>query len=349
MEVVEVKNPELTELAKKTQVIITTVGPYAKFGEPVVKACVDSGTHYLDVTGETPFTYDMMRKYHEAAKSKGVCIVPHCGIDSVPSDILAYLCAKTTREKLNVGLKDCVNSLQKISATASGGTAHSAVGLLEAYPLKFLGESLKPAALCPIKPPKAKPTTNGILATLLGWRYVKDLGVLTDSPQAVSDVGIVYRSWGLFNSGAFYGPNFTFTEYMRASNVITGTLIHYLFAAFFLGMYFRPFRWLLRKAAYVQGLGPEREEANKGVLSYKAIATADEPGKRRAYATYYYQGAPYYMTGITLAEAGLVLSRGGDVLGKRLGGMITPATLEMEYVERLQKAGIKLEWGMLDT
>jgi short subunit dehydrogenase-like uncharacterized protein len=49
VEVVEVKNPELTTLAAKTKVLITTVGPYAKFGEPVVKACVDAGTHYLDV------------------------------------------------------------------------------------------------------------------------------------------------------------------------------------------------------------------------------------------------------------------------------------------------------------
>lgn len=85
------------------------------------------------------------------------------------------------------------------------------------------------------------------------------------------------------------------------------------------------------------------------MLSYKAVATADEPSKRRSFATFDYNGSPYYMTGITLAEAGLVLSRGGDCLGKRLGGMITSATLEMEYVERLQKAGIKLQWGMLDN
>ena len=49
IEVTEQKNPELTELAKKTKVIITTVGPYAKWGEPVVKACVEGGAHYLDV------------------------------------------------------------------------------------------------------------------------------------------------------------------------------------------------------------------------------------------------------------------------------------------------------------
>jgi hypothetical protein len=261
--------------------------------------------------------------------------------------MLAYLCAKTIRDTLNTSLKDCVNSIQKIAFGVSGGTTHTAIGLVEAYPLKFLNASLKPTALCPISPPKAKPGTKGIVSALLGWRYVKDLGVLTDSPQAASDVGIVYRSWGLFDGGKFYGPNFTFTEYMRVSNVVSGTLVHYLLATFLIGLYLRPLRWLMRKAAYAQGSGPDREEAKKNVFSYKTVATADDSSGRRAFATYFYRGAGYYMTGITLTEAALVLSRGGDCLGKRLGGMITTATLEMEYVERLQKAGIKLEWGML--
>jgi short subunit dehydrogenase-like uncharacterized protein len=290
----------------------------------------------------------MMLKYHSAAQAKGVCIVPHCGIDSVPSDILTYLCAKTARSSFNTGIRDVVNSLQKIVGNASGGTTASALGLVENYPLKFLQKSLHPAALCPIPAPKAKPSTLGVLPSLLGWRRVKDLGVLTDSPQAVSDIGIVYRSWALFNEGAWYGPNFSFTEFMRANNVLAGSLIHYGLTTFFLMLYFRPFRWLIRKFGYAAGDGPLRADADKASISYKAIAEADEAKRRRTYATMSYQGGFYYLTGIMLAEAGLTLVRGGDTLGRRLGGMITPATLEMEYVERLQKGGIKVEWGVLD-
>lgn len=334
---------------KKTKVIITTVGPYAKWGEPVVKACVEGGAHYLDVTGEIPYTMDMMNKYHEAAKAKGICIVPHCGIDSVPADILAYLCAKTAREQLNTGITDCVNSLQKLAGSASGGTIASAMGLVETYPTKFLLKSLDPAALTPDHKPTAKPKTTGFVSSVLGWRHVKDLGVLTDSPQAASDVGIVYRSWSLFNAGpSSYGPNFSFTEFMRASNILVGGFIHYATLTAFMLLYLKPFRWLLRKFAYVAGEGPTREDANKGSISYKAIAHADEEKRRRTYATMHYQGGFYYLTGIMLAEAGLVLARGKDTLGRRLGGMITPATLEMEYIERLQKAGIQIEWGQLD-
>jgi short subunit dehydrogenase-like uncharacterized protein len=245
-------------------------------------------------------------------------------------------------------VRDVVNSLQKIVGNASGGTTASALGLVENYPLKFLTKSLHPAALCPIPAPKAKPSTLGFIPALLGWRHVKDLGVLTDSPQAVSDIGIVYRSWALFNSGQFYGPKFTFTEFMRASNIFAGTLIHYGLSTFFLLLYFRPFRWLIRKFGYTAGDGPLRAEADKASISYKTIAVADEERKRRAFATMHYQGGFYYLTGIMLAEAGLTLVRGGETLGRRLGGMITPATLEMEYVERLQKGGIKVEWGLLD-
>ncbi|KIW02422.1 hypothetical protein, variant 2 [Verruconis gallopava] len=290
----------------------------------------------------------MMQKYDAAAKAKGVCIVPHCGIDSVPSDMMAYLCAKAAREHCNVGIRDCVNSIQKISFKASGGTSHTAIGLVEAYPLRFLAASLRPTALCPIPAPKVKPSTTGVLPSVLGWRHVKDLGLLTDSPSAGADVGIVYRSWALLDGGRYYGPNFSFTEYLRTPNVITGMLTHYLLGLALFALYLRPFRWLLRRFAYVQGTGQDRQEANKGRLVFKAVATADEPRKRRTFASFEYNGAGYYMTGITLVEAAMVLLRDGDVLGKRLAGMITTATLGYGYVERLRKAGIKLEYGMLD-
>jgi short subunit dehydrogenase-like uncharacterized protein len=231
--------------------------------------------------------------------------------------------------------------------TVSGGTSQSLIDLVEAYPGSFIKASLKPTALCAIDPPQATPSTIGLSSAILGSRHVPDLGTLTDSPQAFADIGIVYRSWSLFESGAYYGPEFTFSEYMRVSNRFLGACVHYLFAVAMFCVSFRPLRSVFKRLAFNPGTGPSREEAAKDILSYKAIATADEPKNRRSYATYDYKGSVYYMTGITLTEAALVLSRGGDCLGKRLGGMITPATLEMEYVERLQKAGIKLDWGML--
>lgn len=52
-----------------------------------MKACVEAGTHYCDITGETTFVRRMIEKYHDEALEKGVFIVPCCGFDSVPSDL----------------------------------------------------------------------------------------------------------------------------------------------------------------------------------------------------------------------------------------------------------------------
>lgn len=74
----------LDAMTQQTQVIISTVGPYLKYGEPLIKACTDNGTDYVDLTGEAIFIKDMMDKYQEAAKKSGARIVNSCGFDSIP-------------------------------------------------------------------------------------------------------------------------------------------------------------------------------------------------------------------------------------------------------------------------
>jgi short subunit dehydrogenase-like uncharacterized protein len=233
------------------------------------------------------------------------------------------------------------------SGGISGGTAASAITLIEAYPLKFLAEASKPFSISSVPPPK-KQVTESIFTKLLGFRYVKDLGILTDSPQSGSDIPIVNRSWSLFSGGEYYGPKFTFREWMRVKSRIMGTIIHYVTVVSLIMMFFRPFRWYLKRLVYQPGQGPTKEEYVTNRLSYKAIATADHESKKRVVATFDYSGGGYYMTGICVAEAAMLVLRGGDNLAKKLGGMVTPATLEMEYVERLRKAGIKIEASMLD-
>ncbi|KAF2400612.1 NAD(P)-binding protein [Trichodelitschia bisporula] len=348
IEVVSLDAAELDALAKKTTVLISTVGPYWKFGSPVVEACAKNGTHYLDVTGEVPWVYEMLQKYHETAKANGSFIIPQCGIDSVPADLLAWLLVRHVRKTLNTGVREVVNSLQKISGAISGGTATTAISLIEAYPLKVLRKSMHPFALCPIPaPPKFSP--GGILSKLLGYRTVPDLGVLTTSPQAGSDIPIVNRSWGLFDNGALYGPNFRFSEYMRTRNAFTGALTAYAFGLLMLGLVFKPIRSLLKRLAYAPGEGQTKEEAKHNVLRYKATAVADAQPARRAVATFDYTGPGYYLTGVMLAEAALEVLDGGDFYARKIGGgMVTPATLGEGYVERLRKAGCKIEVDMLD-
>lgn len=74
IEVAQLTESDLDALAKKTRLIINTVGPYCKYGEPVVKACAQNGTHYVDVTGESPWVKDMVERYHEKARETGAIV-----------------------------------------------------------------------------------------------------------------------------------------------------------------------------------------------------------------------------------------------------------------------------------
>lgn len=226
----------------------------------------------------------------------------------------------------------------------SGGTTVSLLGLFENYPSSYLQASLEPGALSTIAVPQM--ATSGARAASKSRHFI-DLGPQTASVQAMTDTGLVYRSWSLFDNGAFYGSNFAFTPTMRASNRFTSVVIDCILRITFLCFKFSMFRGLLKKVAFKPGSGPDLAKASSDVLNYKAIGVADDGSARRSFATYRFDGSIYIMSGITLIEAALALSRDGTSLARRLGGMVTPATLGIEYVQRLQKAGIKLDWGML--
>ena len=93
--VADSSNPaDMDALASKTRVVLTTVGPYVRYGDALVDACVRHGTHYCDITGEVQWVRSIIDRHHEAAAAKGVKIVSFCGFDSVPSDIGALVVAE---------------------------------------------------------------------------------------------------------------------------------------------------------------------------------------------------------------------------------------------------------------
>ena len=347
IETAALEKNDLDALAQKTKVLISTVGPYHKYGSPVVQACATNGTHYLDITGEVPWVYDMHQKWHETAKENGVVIISQCGVDSVPADLLAYSLASLVREKLHVGITECVLALEELSGGISGGTANTAITLVESYSSSQLLTAMNPYSLSTVPPPNKRPG-GGIVAAMLGARSVEGLGVLTDSPQGALDTVIVNRSWSLFDGGNFYGKNFYYTEWMRVRNTLIGSLVHYGLAALMLSLWVPPVRWLLKRMVYEPGQGPTKEEFQNDRLAYKAIAKVEGESSKQAVATFSYNGGGYYLTGILVAEAAMTLLRGGDTLASKLGGMVTPATLEKGYVDRLQKAGVKLDVRLVE-
>ncbi|MBW3621033.1 MAG: saccharopine dehydrogenase NADP-binding domain-containing protein, partial [Actinobacteria bacterium] len=119
MEVVDVHDrAALTDLARRTRVIATTVGPYARHGEDVVAACIAAGTDYVDITGEPAFVHRLLRDHHDAAVDAGVRIVNCCGFDSVPHDLGAQLAVEQLPDDEPVELRGFVSAKGRFS----GGT-----------------------------------------------------------------------------------------------------------------------------------------------------------------------------------------------------------------------------------
>ncbi|KAF2804023.1 uncharacterized protein BDZ99DRAFT_426225 [Mytilinidion resinicola] len=362
IEICELEKADLDKLVKRTRLIITTVGPYAKYGEPVIEVCANNGTHYLDCTGEAPWLKKMIEKYHDTAKKNGAIMIPECGLDSVPTDLLSYALAQYIRKTFSSATASVTVSMHNFKGGMSGGTAASMMNIFSNFSLRELGAAMKPYALSPSKPasPTPPPSSN-IFYSLLGLRHIKELGLLTTGPMAGLDTAIVHRSWGLFeqssaardNPDLSYGPRFRFTEYMRTRNTLVGALISGGFTAFGALLAFPPSRWIIGPLLThfvlpAPGEGPTEDSTKDDFLHYRAIGVADSKGKERAVAEWEVHTGAYAVTGLTLAEAAMVILKGdlaSTEAGKMGGGLLTPATLGDQYVERLKAAGVRFEVG----
>ncbi|HSQ72845.1 MAG TPA: saccharopine dehydrogenase NADP-binding domain-containing protein, partial [Rubrivivax sp.] len=114
----------LDALAAQTRVVLSTAGPFALYGSELVAACVRHGTHYVDITGETPWVREMIDRHHDAAASRGTRIVPGCGFDSVPSDMGACLVAQALQRRHGERFVD-VKACFSLRGVLNGGTVAS--------------------------------------------------------------------------------------------------------------------------------------------------------------------------------------------------------------------------------
>ncbi|KAI4206309.1 MAG: hypothetical protein LQ346_001134 [Caloplaca aetnensis] len=338
---------DLRLLAQKTRLILNTVGPYYRYSSPVVQACAENGTHYLDVTGESPWVYEMVEKYHAVAKQNGAIIIPEIGLESSPSDLLAWSLATLLKEKLSLNTKEVVASVHEMRSQPSGGSLATILGLSEHYSSREITRSLAPWALSPIAGPK--PSRQAPFSTrVFGVRQKPNLGTLTTAITAGPNVAIVQRTWGLLGGPNSYGPNFQYHEYMRAKNWLAGAIIHFATSLALIALAIPPVRWILQYAAhsfYAPGQGASREDADEEAFELRAVAEADEdsPNPRMAMAKFRYDGGIYYLTGVFLAEAAMVLLKDEELTTKLRGGLLTPAMLGQPFIDRLRNAGIVLE------
>ena len=348
IEVASLDSEDLNTLVKKSRLLINTIGPYHLYSSPVVEACAKNGTHYLDVTGESPWVLEMIERYHDMAKANHAVIIPEIGIESAPSDLLAFALVSLIRMELSVGTKEVIASVHDIKGTPSGGTLATVLSLMDHYSLKQIGKSSGSWATSPVSGPKTQSTESWI-SRFLGVRSVPRLGTLTTSISAASNIAVVQRSWGLLDEGKLYGSQFQYHEYMRVRNPIVGIFIHFALTFAGLALIFPPTRWLAKKLLDARDQVADEQATRRECLEYHAIATADQKGlnPRRAFAKLRWNGGLYHFTGVCLAEAAMVLLNDEKLVRRLDGGLLTPATLGKPFIDRLKNAGLVFEVEML--
>ncbi len=263
----------LQALCTQTRVVISTVGPYALYGSPLVKTCVDTGTDYVDLTGEVQWIHRMIEAHEADAQKSGARILHCCGFDSVPSDLGVHFHQKVAREKFGEPAAQIRMQVARIKGGASGGTVASIVNIArELSRDRSLRKILTdPYAL--VTDGKARVRQPNISSPQRDPEAGAWLGPFV---MAAVNTRIVHRSNAL--SGYAYGEDFLYDESLRMGRGLKGGLAATAFTgglgAFMLGAALPPSRWLMEKTLLPKpGEGPSPEQQREGMYDLRFYGT----------------------------------------------------------------------------
>ncbi|MBX3271334.1 MAG: saccharopine dehydrogenase NADP-binding domain-containing protein [Sandaracinaceae bacterium] len=303
-----------------TRVLLTTVGPFEEHGEPVVRACVETATDYLDITGEPRFVDRMIDRYHADAERAAIKIVSCCGFDSIPHDLGVLFTLTHLPHDVPITIEGFVRS----RGTFSGGTWHSAV--------RAMGELRAYAAERRAREKESAPAGRRVRGVRPRVHYERRLRAWA-APLPTIDPQVVLRSARLCEE---YGPDFRYGHYARVKNLSTivgaGVAIGGIVALAQLP----PTRALLFKVKD-RGDGPSAEQRAKAWFTVTFLA---EGGGERV-TTEVAGGDPGYSeTAKMLSESALCLALERERTPARYGVITPAAAMGLPLVERLQRAGI---------
>lgn len=340
----------LRDLAARSRVLVSTVGPYQRHGLPLVEACAAAGTDYADLTGEVLFVAEAIERAHDTARETGARIVVSCGFDSVPSDLGVLLLHQTAQSQGAGGLTDTTLWLRQARGGISGGTVDS----LRTQLTRMRQE---PALRRVVLDPEALSGGAGAASEHHDRWLAEDrwLPAKDDDRWAAPFVmapyntRVVRRSHALTGQG--YGPRFRYREVVDTGRGVKAAVAAYAMTVglglVVAGMTTPLLGRLINRALPAPGQGPSEEQRRNGAFRTETITTTED-GSRYA-ATVAAQGDPgYAATSVMLGQAALCLlaTRGAD----RSGGVLTPATaIGPELIEALRAQGFTLDVDRLDT
>ncbi|WP_328527543.1 saccharopine dehydrogenase NADP-binding domain-containing protein [Nocardioides sp. NBC_00368] len=316
----------LATLASRARVVITTVGPYLEFGEPLVKACAEAGADYVDLTGEPEFVDRMFVMYDATARANGARIVHACGFDSIPHDLGAYYTVRELAAGGEITGPMTMKGVVRTNATFSGGTFHSALGQMS-RPREMATAARERRAL------EVRPEGRTSRPAKPSLGRDRELGYWL-LPLPTIDPFIVARSGRALEA---YGPAFTYSHYAG-----TKTLRYAVGGAvgaggLALAMQVPPLRAKLGERVK-QGTGPSERRREKSWFTVDFVA---ETGGRKIHTKVSGGDPGYTETSKMLAESALCLAF--DELPETSGSVTTAVAMGDALLDRLQAAGIRFE------
>ena len=328
----------LTDMANETQVVVSTVGPYALYGETLVKVCVETATDYCDLTGEPQWIKLMLEKYEEQAKKSGARIIHCSGFDSIPSDLGVYACQQHAMAISNKPANHIKMRVRKIKGGASGGTIASMLNVLkEAKNDPDLRKALvNPYVLCPSSAGFKVRQKNHKSA-----EFDSQLGIWSmPFIMAAINERIVHRSNALLDNQ--YGTSFRYDEAMTAKTGFQAWTFTMGLGSFMIAASFDPLQKLLANTVLPKpGEGPSLKEQEEGMFDMRFYATT-ENGRNIITQVTGDRDPGYGSTAKMLAQAAICLAKDIPNLA---GGFWTPASaLNTHLIKRLQDhAGVVIQ------
>lgn len=335
---------ELKALCNGTRAVISTVGPYALYGEPLVRICAESGTDYCDLAGEVQWLREMIQKYDATAQSSGARIVSCCGFDSIPSDMGVWFMQQQARERFGKPLTRVSMRVKAAKGELSGGTVASLMNVVKEAKSdpELRRELANPYSVCP--------PNHGFTArqhTVKKAEYDPDFQAWT-APfvMAAINTRVVHRSNAL--SGKAYGSDFRYDEAVLVGKGLKGRATGWgvvgAMGGFMLGASMAPTRWLLERFVVPKpGQGPSLESREKGFYDLRFFGETEDGETLRGKVTGD-RDPGYGSTAKMLSQAAVCLARDIDHETVK-GGFWTPATaLDGQLLARLQSAaGLSFE------
>lgn len=357
--IADVSDPESLEgMARRARTVVNLVGPYTRFGEPVIEACIAAGAHYVDADGAIPFSRRMMDKYGNAAREAGVKVVKTCGFESLPPDLLVLLAAETARERwderlaevdLEVAVTGTPPGMPRPTDMLSGGTMQSvaemagdpdAAQLMDpARLIEDPGAAERVRERSPIKMAPRRGSNGTVVAPMAPAPFINPAVIHRTAALIADEAGEPFKPFAYREGVAIGGPAATLPLRYAAAGSLSA-----IQAGLGAMTRARPktrarVSAAMRRVFPDSGFGPRPDRLEQ--WAWRMTAQCRTTGGNAVETRVDAEGHPGYLaTSRLMGEAGLLLSEPGATPDR--AGFLTPATaLGTEHLDRFERARLR--------